>query len=210
MIIVMALSCYVQRNNPGIEKSMTAPIVLHDAAIAEHEMMFNALWQELAWLDVAGPRLEYYCNDFPVPYTYGRGAGERTYQPQPVHPAIAACRDVVEQLTGARLDVCFLNGYRDGSDQLGWHADDSPEMDPARPIAIVSLGARREIYFREKGPASVTGLAEKVWLPSGSVCIMPAGMQQTHLHRIPKASYSPCGPRISLTFRGYIDNKIAG
>lgn len=183
---------------------MKAPITLIENAINNPEKVFSVLWNELAWRDVAGPRLEYYCNDIPVPYTYGRGVGVRTYDPQPVHPAIAACREVVEKLTVAVMEVCFLNGYRDGSDHLGWHADDSPEMDPRRPIAIVSLGARREIYFREKGPASLGFDTEKVWLPSGSVCIMPAGMQETHFHRIPKASYSPCGARISLTFRGYV------
>lgn len=180
---------------------LNAPVVYISESISDAGDAFSRLWNELAWLDVAGPRLEYYVNDHDVPYTYGRGAGERTYHRQPVHPVIAAIRQHVESLTGAVLDVCFLNGYRDGSDQLGWHADDSPEMDPNRPIVIVSLGARREIYFKDQGKDATV---EKLWLEPGSVCIMPAGMQADYFHRIPKASYSPCGARISLTFRGYI------
>lgn len=183
------------------EHARTAPIHYLPAYIPDADNAFQRLWNELAWLDVAGPRIEYYINDHAVPYTYGKGAGERVYQPQPAHPVVTEIRKVVEALTGATLDVCFLNGYRDGSDQLGWHADDSPEMDPARPIVIVSLGAKREIYFRAQYPGSFT---EKVWLENGSVCVMPAGMQQAYYHRIPKASYAPCGPRISLTFRGYV------
>ena len=183
---------------------MSAPIRLVENAIPASDAVFSTLWHSLAWRDVAGPRLEYYCNDIPVPYTYGRGVGVRTYDPQPMHAAIASCRRIVEDLTGSVMEVCFLNGYRDGSDHLGWHADDSPEMDPNRPIAIVSLGAAREIYFREQSAPSSSMDVQKVWLPSGSICIMAAGMQQTHFHKIPKASYQPCGPRISLTFRGYI------
>lgn len=116
-------------------------------------------------------------------------------------------RALVEAQSGSVYEVCFLNGYRDGQDHLGWHADDSPEMDDKRPIAIVSLGARREIYFAPllnsdtpKKPDNTQ--VEKVWLEHGSLCLMLPGMQDTHMHRIPKASYQNCGPRVSLTFRG--------
>ena len=163
---------------------------------------FDHLWNELAWerRDTT-PRSEYYCNDFDVPYTYGRGAGQRTYEPQPYHPVIMDIRRSIEARTGTVFEVCFLNGYKDGSDQLGWHADDSPEMDDARPIAIVSLGAEREIYFRQQNDK--LGV-HKLSLASGSLCLMAAGMQDTHFHRIPKSSRSNCGPRVSLTFRGYV------
>ena len=158
---------------------------------------FNSLWNELEWVDVAGPRREYYCHDNNAPYTYGRGIGTRTYQAQPYHPVLRAIRSEVEARAGCKFEVLFLNGYRDGSDHLGWHSDDSVEMDPNRPIAIVSLGARRQIMFREVGSAE----SERVWLDHGSLCLMKAGMQSTHQHRIPKAGFV-CGPRISLTFRG--------
>jgi len=215
---------------------MKTPVTYLPDFFKNHEELFNKLWNELNWLDVAGPRLEYYVNDHGVPYTYGKPPNDRTYESQPDHPAIAEIRAKLEQHTGVRFDVCFLNGYRDGKDQLGYHADNSPEMDDARPIAIVSLGARREIYFKrapdERCPDCVgpvgeehsdnCGLAEgivteeqsvtfshietveKLWLESGSLCLMAPGMQDTHLHRIPKASYL-CGPRISLTFRGYVE-----
>jgi hypothetical protein len=229
-------------NHQG-DNVLDAPIILTPGFLPEHTRMFNTLWNELAWLDVAGPRLEYYVNDFGVPYTYGQGAGVRTYEPQPEHPVIREIRTALEAHTGTKFEVCFLNGYRDGSDQLGWHADDSEEMDDDRPIAIISLGAKREIYFRKKPgqycPDCFGSIGEihdphfcnrgediviekphteyysmggdnheKVWLESGSLCLMKPGMQDTHQHRIPKASYI-CGPRISLTFRGYVEAKPA-
>jgi hypothetical protein len=37
-------------------------------------------------------------------------------------------------------------------------------------------------------------------LGDGSLFIMPAGMQDSHKHKIPKHDRD-CGPRVSLTFR---------
>ena len=81
------------------------------------------------------------------------------------------------------MDVCFINGYEDHRDHLGWHADDSPEMDDNRPIVTISLGAERFIWFRENTNIDVI---DKVLLGNGSACIMMPGMQDTHMHRIPK------------------------
>ncbi len=154
------------------------------------------------------PRMEYYVSDAGVPYTYGKGPHARTYQPQPTSEYIEAVRISLgfDELIGdTKFDVCFLNRYLNQRDQLGWHSDDSPEMDDARPIVIVSFGVEREIWFR---PIPVEGATapeqvHKVKLGHGSICIMEAGMQDTWQHRIPKASFE-CGERISLTFRGYV------
>ncbi len=181
---------------------MNVPIEYREKFVLNAKHAFDRLWNELDWVRRENtPRQEYYCNDFGTPYTYGRGAGVRTYEAQPYHPDIMAIRNNIEALTGTKFEVCFLNGYRDGSDQLGWHADDSPEMDDERPIAIVSLGARREIFFR---PQDDKLAVTKLWLDSGSLCLMLPGMQKTHYHRIPKSSINNCGPRVSLTFRGLV------
>lgn len=183
-----------------IAPTTNPPIKYIKDFVARSQNVFQSLWDELEWVDVAGNRLEYYCNDFNKPYVYGKGTGQREYKVQPYHPLISIMRNQLEALTGAKFEACFLNGYRDGSDHLNWHADDSPEMDDGRPIGIISLGAKREIYFR---PQSDKLDVTKIWLESGSLCLMEPGMQDTHYHRIPKSSVANCGPRISLTFRGY-------
>ena len=68
-----------------------------------------------------------------------------------------------------------------------------------RPIVVVSFGAEREIWTKPigAGPEKI----EKILLGNGSVFVMEAGMQYTHVHKIPKHS-APCGPRVSLTYRG--------
>lgn len=83
-------------------------------------------------------------------------------------------------------------------------------MDDDRPIAIVSLGVEREIWFRSilgTNSKPSYGEIEKVILQHGSLCLMSPGMQDTHQHRIPKASFQ-CGERISLTYRGYKHSPI--
>lgn len=179
------------------------PIVYIPNFIKDPAGMLAALQAGLEWerRDDA-PRSEYYCNDFPEPYVYGRGAGRRTYHPRPYSPEILASRKQLEDHAKCVFEVCFLNRYLNQSDQLGWHSDSSPEMDDARPIATISLGVEREIWFRPLGEENLQKIT-KLKLGNGSLCLMLPGMQDTHQHRIPKASFQ-CGERISLTFRGYV------
>lgn len=179
-----------------------APVVYFDDFIAPaiRDAAFLMLRDGLDWERREGaPRSEYWTNTFDRPYTYGRDAGERTYLARASHPFIDACRDQLEVEAGVRLEGCFLNLYLDGSDSLGWHADDDAEIDHNRPIAVITLGAGRDIAFKR----NVKGAhPERMFLQSGSLLIMRPGMQQTHLHAIPKMDTA--GPRISLTFRGLV------
>jgi alkylated DNA repair dioxygenase AlkB len=181
---------------------MKAPVIYIPNFVENPTVAFAALHTDLKWErrdDV--PRYEYYSNDFPRDYIYGVGRGRRAYSPQPYHPTVMAIRAKLEKQLGHIFEVCFLNRYVDQSDSLGWHADDSADMDDARPIVTISLGVEREIWFRPKtDPEDI----EKLKLAHGSCAIMAAGMQDTHQHRIPKSSRK-CGERISLTFRGYVD-----
>jgi alkylated DNA repair dioxygenase AlkB len=185
---------------------MKAPVEYIPNFVYEPDEAFSRLRNELEWERRGdAPRSEYYCNDFPKPYVYGKGDYARTYEPKAYHGVILSIRKQLEAHIRSIFDVCFLNRYLNQSDQLGWHSDDSPEMDDARPIVTVSLGVEREIWFRTRGGINTQpGEIEKLKLGHGSIAIMAAGMQDTHAHRIPKASFK-CGERISLTFRGYVN-----
>ncbi len=182
---------------------VTPPITYHPNFIDNPDAMLKALQTKLEWerRDDA-PRCEYYCNDIASPYTYGNGTGRRTYLPRPYHDEILEIRKKLEAFTGTVFEVCFLNRYLNQSDHLGWHADASPEMDDARPIATISLGVEREIWFRPQGKEGREQITKQK-LENGSLCLMLPGMQDSWQHRIPKASFQ-CGERISLTFRGYV------
>lgn len=185
---------------------MFAPVSYYADFVVDPDVALARLRDDLDWERRGdAPRCEYYCNDVPQPYVYGVGRGRRLYEPRPYHPTILAIRQKLEHLTGATFEVCFLNRYLNQSDHLGWHADDSPEMDDTRPIASVSLGVAREIWFRpiNSGAVGDDPRIEKLLLGHGSLCLMAPGMQDAWQHRIPKASFM-CGERISLTFRGYL------
>ncbi len=166
------------------------------------EDYFSDLWNGLPWerRDTT-PRKECWMNDYNREYTYGAGRGIRTYYPVPWNTIADSIRKSIFEETGHWLDACFINGYNDHRDHLGWHADDSPEIDDNKPIAVVTFGAEREICFRPKGTKGPhTG---SVVLKNGSLLLMKPFMQNSWEHRIPKHS-RPCGPRISLTYRGLV------
>jgi len=187
---------------------MNAPVryVPDFIAAGARDAAFLLLREGLAWeRRESAPRSEYWTNTLNRPYTYGRGAGVRTYEARPSHPTVDTIRDRVKAETGALLEGCFLNLYLNGADSLGWHADDDPGIDHSKPIAVVTLGDGREIAFKSKEPGSHPS---RLYLEPGSLLLMEAGMQSTHFHAIPKvkeaAGADVIGPRISLTFRGLV------
>ena len=170
--------------------------------------MFTALWQLLPWEHRDGaPRRECWFNPYGLEYTYGSGEFARTYQAHDLteNDTLAQClitsfKTRLNTGHNTSFDCCFVNGYEHGRQHLGWHADDSPEMDMNHPIAVVSLGAAREIWFRHKDDRSGENVSKRM-LGNGSLLLMHSGMQRDWQHRIPKSSVQDCGPRLSLTFR---------
>ncbi len=173
---------------------------------AKADAEFDRLWNQLDWVQRdQTPRREYWMNNANIPYTYGSGEFARTYAAQPWDDFIRSLMFSINEDFDIMMDCCFVNGYEHQRQHLGWHADDSPEMNAAQPVISVSLGAEREIWYREKTDhTNVT----KVLLEHGSLFLMPAGMQQTHDHRIPK-SPKAVGPRVSLTYRSLVPEMVA-
>jgi alkylated DNA repair dioxygenase AlkB len=182
---------------------MNAPVIYRPNFIGTmkitNEGMFEHLWETLPWeRRFDAPRRECWMSTLNLPYSYGRGVGRRTYDPLPWHQTVVEIQAQLNADLGVFFEGCFVNGYEGAKDQLGWHADDSPEIDPTKPIAVVSFGYPREIWFSLIDGTEI----EKQMLEDRSLLVMAAGMQQTHQHRIPKSSRSDCGRRISLTYRG--------
>ncbi len=165
-------------------------------------LYFNHLLN-LKWLEVREARKEYFMAYQDLSYTYGTGNNAKTYESLPFTGLI---HQLTEQLNidyGTSYNMCFLNRYDDFSKFLGYHADDSPEMNHDHPIASLSFGAEREIWWKKKDYKGVLPPENKQLLHNGSLFIMPAGFQKDHFHKIPKCD-KPCGIRISLTFRNYL------
>jgi alkylated DNA repair dioxygenase AlkB len=162
------------------------------------DQAFTTLLAEIPWerrttemygKNVPVPRMEVWVADYP--YTYS----QRTYQPTPWTPTLVKLKADIESATGTKFNSVLLNRYESGSDSVGWHADDEPEMSGEHPIASLSLGAARSFQIRKgDGPIQTFELGH------GSLLVMHTRMQQKWKHRVPKTK-KPCGTRINLTFR---------
>ena len=161
--------------------------------------LFDALRAEIRWerhrvrirgREVDCPRLSGWEGD--ATYAYSG----ITLRPAPWTPRVDAVRRKIEAATGEMFNSVLANLYRDGSDRLGWHADDEPELGPAPVIASASFGAPRRFLLRPKrGGASVP-----IVLEPGSLLVMRGPTQRHWLHSIPPTR-RPVGSRINLTFR---------
>ena len=163
--------------------------------------LFDKLMSDVPWLNKEAPRDECFMSLVPMEYTYGNGF-TRTYKSVEMIDLVKETMNKLNSDFNTSHDICFLNFYKSEKEHLGWHADDSPEMDENHPIGVISFGAERFIWCKDKNLTGNIPNDNKYLLENGSLFTMPAGYQKDNLHRIPKND-RPCGGRISLTFRKY-------
>ncbi|MFT5236038.1 MAG: alkylated DNA repair dioxygenase AlkB [Shewanella sp.] len=95
----------------------------------------------------------------------------------------------------------LVNHYDDGTQSMGWHSDDEPEIMSGSDIASLSLGASRDFFLRHKR----THEKVKLTLDSGDLLLMHWPMQQNWQHSLPKRLRLH-EPRVNYTFRSLILN----
>jgi len=111
--------------------------------------------------------------------------------------AILLAAGRVTERVGAPFNAVGLNRYRDGRDSVAPHNDHLYELRTGYPIALLSLGATRQMTVRAKAaPPRVL----HVDLEPGSLLVMDYTTQQHYDHGVPKTQ-EPVGERISLAFR---------
>ncbi len=179
-----------------------APVpLLHDAqggivywprvlAPALQQAAFDEL---LAGIDWHGQQRWMYERSVTVPRLMARVRLDDGARPALLDALAAA----VQAIAPAPYTHAGLNLYRDGSDSVAMHNDRIADLAPGRPIAIVSLGAAREMLIRAKAPPH---RPRRVLLEPGSLLLMSHASQHTHEHGIPKTS-AAVGPRISVALR---------
>ena len=169
-----------------------------------HASVMNALLGELELeqesivmfgRQVRVPRLVAFHGDPGRWYRYsGRDHAPRTWT-----PTLERIRRRLSEATGTGYDTVLVNYYRDGSDAMGRHADDEPELGPQPDdvrIGSISLGARRTFRLRRRGG----GPRIDFELGEGDLLVM-GGTTQTHwMHEVPRTK-AAVGPRMNLTFR---------
>jgi alkylated DNA repair dioxygenase AlkB len=105
----------------------------------------------------------------------------------------------IGRLLGEHYRVAFdsigFNLYRNGDDSVAWHGDRHRNVVTDPIVAIVSVGAGRNLRLRPRG-----GGASRSWdLGYGDLFVMGGACQHDWEHAVPKARSA--GPRISITFR---------
>ena len=106
-------------------------------------------------------------------------------------------RERVEALLKASFNSSHLQYYRDANDSVSWHSDHTEDLIEQGMVAIVSLGAVREMRVRSKSRPRRTFTCA---LEPGSLFVMGGRAQEFWEHHIPKLR-QPVTPRISVTFR---------
>ncbi len=114
-------------------------------------------------------------------------------------------RERATELTGANYNSCLLNRYQDGSEGMGWHADDEKSIVPGSSIASLSFGAERKFSLKHKRNKATVSVV----LEDGSLLDMRGETQRHWVHQIPR-SKKVTAPRVNLTFRSIRDPRSGG
>ena len=141
---------------------------------------WRTLKRKVVWMGDAG-----------VCYAYSG----RLHTPIPWTPEIETVRQRLSQLLNVPFNSVLGNYYADGTQAMGYHQDNEPELGKSPCIASISLGATRRFRFRHL----CSGETVTTDLPAGSLLVMQDDCQQHWVHSLPPMRQS--GARINLTFR---------
>jgi len=114
---------------------------------------------------------------------------------------LLSIKSKIEEKSGNRFNSLLLNLYRDGNDNVSWHADDEKELGTEVLIASVSFGEKRDFQLKHKTDSSVNKI--NIPLDHGSLVLMFPPTQENWLHQIPIRKRITT-PRVNLTFRNII------
>tara|TARA_Y100001968_G_scaffold256347_1_gene242674 strand:+ start:617 stop:1201 length:585 start_codon:yes stop_codon:yes gene_type:complete len=140
------------------------------------------------------PRMCFFLADSGIKYKYSGTQHFGDGWPEWFSPLLKR----VNVISNVNFNGCLLNLYRSGSDSMGWHSDNEPELDSTKSIASLSLGSSRDFFIRNKETFDKQNLS----LGNGDLLIMYPDCQLYWEHSLPKRR-KVLDSRINLTFRRY-------
>ncbi len=169
----------------------TGAIVYYPGAFtpAESDELFEVLERSLPW---SSETMWMYDRTVQVPRLIARFAPG---DPKP--PQIAAVKSRIEEFLRVEFTSVSVQYYRGGNDSVAWHNDHRDELIDLPCIALLSLGAAREMLVRSKARPRRTFACD---LEPGSLFVMSGRSQEYWEHHIPKVR-RPIGARISVALR---------
>jgi len=140
---------------------------------------------------------------FGDPGTSYRFSGQRQ-RAAPWPPFLLELKQQVAEFLGEEKPFNFvlINEYKDGSQTIGWHADDERDIEPGSVIASLSVGDERDFRLRPKDPSERHGRSTttSVRLRHGDLLAMHGNTQKHYEHSVPRTKKHR-KPRYNLTFR---------
>lgn len=151
---------------------------------------FDDLHATIAW---RSDRRLMYDREVDVPRLLAHRSLDDPQLPESLRDALA----LIGRYDKAPFNSIGLNLYRDGNDSVAPHNDKVAELVPDMPIALLSLGATRQMVIRGKQAPHRRIVLD---LRAGDVLMMDWACQFHYDHGIPKTRQA-VGPRISVAFR---------
>ncbi|MEL6813688.1 MAG: alpha-ketoglutarate-dependent dioxygenase AlkB [Cyanobacteria bacterium J06598_3] len=166
-------------------------LLIDDTFLPNQMEIFNTLKRTIPWEGSMAARRT---ASFGVPYNYA----QMTYPAVPMHKALIPVVEQLHTALGVNFNNCLLNFYETGRSKMGFHADDTSNLQSGTGVAIVSLGHPRKITYRSKTDKTVQ---HAFTLKPGSMLYMTSDLQADWVHAIKRQK--DVGPRISLTWRAF-------
>lgn len=199
--------------NPKPEPA--AQIVLPDALLIRQPgwLSAKATAKLAGWLnqcDWQKPSIQLYGRAVPIPrqqiWMGDAHCGYRYsgvwFEPEPWAAPIQFLANQLSQQLNQPFNSVLLNRYANGTEYMGWHQDDEPELGPQPVIASVSIGATRRFDLRHKA----SGMTLQIPLADGDLLVMAGACQHAWQHALPK-QLKVVDVRFNLTFR-YIKHPV--
>jgi alkylated DNA repair dioxygenase AlkB len=176
---------------PNVFVNDESSIVYYPALLdaVESAALFKHLRHSLSWMQET---MWMYDRTVAVPRLLARFAPD-----EPLPGELRDVRERAEALLHAAFNAVSVQYYRDGSDSVAWHSDHTEDLVERPYVALVSLGAVREMQIRSKMKPR---RSFSVDLEAGSLLVMGGLAQEQWEHHIPKVA-RPIGPRISIALR---------
>jgi alkylated DNA repair dioxygenase AlkB len=177
--------------DPQVFVNGESSIVYYPALLgaAQSAQLFTHLEKSLSW---AQETMWMYDHTVSVPRLLARFAPD-----EPLPDELCRVKTLVETQVQTQFNSVSVQYYRDGSDSVAWHSDHTEDLIERPYVALVSLGAVREMQIRSKAkPRRVFSIN----LEPGSLLVMGGLAQEQWEHHIPKVS-RPITPRMSIALR---------
>ena len=172
----------------------------HRSLPFDYEQLLNKLELKQESIRLFGkvilqPRLSRFYADRGISYVYSN----QEFRGEEWTEELSKLNKTIQKHTKEFFNSALVNYYRDGSDSMGLHADNEPELGKNPTIASMNFGASRKMVFRRNGTKDKFELI----LNNGDLLLMSGSLQHNWKHEIPKQRKVD-SPRLNITFRKII------